>query len=89
MCQRFTALSCKEVINVTDGCRLGYTSDLELDLECGRVIALIVPKPGRFFWPLGQPRDLCDPLGVYPPHRQRPHFGGRQSKRGLPPAGKA
>ena len=49
MCQRFTALSCKEVINVTDGCRLGYTSDLELDLECGRVIALIVPKPGRFF----------------------------------------
>ena len=43
MCQRFTALSCKEVINVTDGCRLGCHSDLERYLEGGRVIALFVP----------------------------------------------
>ncbi|HIQ70370.1 MAG TPA: YlmC/YmxH family sporulation protein [Candidatus Avoscillospira stercorigallinarum] len=49
MYDRFSALSCKEVINVTDGCRLGYTADLELDTSCGRVVALIVPKPGKCF----------------------------------------
>lgn len=46
MCERFSELRCKEVINITDGCRLGYTSDLEL--EDGRVRALIVPGPCRF-----------------------------------------
>lgn len=49
MCERFSTVRCKEVINVSDGCRLGYVSDLELDLETGRVLALIVPSPGRFF----------------------------------------
>ncbi len=49
MYERFSALCCKEVINVTDGNRLGYVGDLELELECGRVVALIVPKPGKFF----------------------------------------
>ncbi len=47
MYERFSTLSCKEVINVTDGNRLGYVSDLELDLDCGRIVALLVPKPGR------------------------------------------
>ena len=49
MSERFSALCCKEVINVCDGSRMGYVSDLELDLETGRVLALIVPGPGRFF----------------------------------------
>ena len=49
MTECFSALRCKEVINVTDGGRLGYTSDLRLDLESGRILALIVPGHGRFF----------------------------------------
>lgn len=49
MMERFSALRCKEVINVCDGCRLGYVSDLELDTETGRVLALVIPSPGRFF----------------------------------------
>ncbi len=48
MCERFSDLRCKEVINVCDGSRLGYVNNLELDLETGRVLALIVPSPGRF-----------------------------------------
>lgn len=48
MCERFSDLRCKEVINVRDGSRLGYVNNLELDLETGRVLALIVPGPGRF-----------------------------------------
>lgn len=39
----------KDVINMTDGKRLGKISDLELDLTQGRVRALIVPGSGRFF----------------------------------------
>ena len=49
MVERFSQLRCREVINVRDGSRLGYVSDLELDLETGRVLSLIIPCPGRFF----------------------------------------
>ena len=47
MTERFSSLRCREVINVCDGCRLGFVSDLELDTESGRVTALIVPCPGK------------------------------------------
>lgn len=39
----------KEVINLCDGSRLGFVSDVELDLDCGRVIALIVPCCQKLF----------------------------------------
>ena len=37
-----TELRCKEVINKSNGCRLGPVSDVEVDSCCGRVTALIV-----------------------------------------------
>lgn len=43
----------KDIINITDGKRLGKISDLELDLNQGRVRALIVPGSGRFFGMFG------------------------------------
>lgn len=49
MIMDFSELRCKEVINLSDGRRLGYVSDLELETESGRVISLSVPCPGRFF----------------------------------------
>lgn len=39
----------KDVINMIDGKRLGRISDLELDLNQGRVRALVVPGTGRLF----------------------------------------
>ncbi len=39
----------KDVINMLDGKRLGRISDLELDLNQGRVRALVVPGSGRLF----------------------------------------
>ena len=33
----------KEVINVSDGRRLGFVSDVEIDLEQGRIEAIILP----------------------------------------------
>lgn len=44
---RFLDLKEKEVINCKDCKRLGYIADLELDMENGRVIAIIVPGPGK------------------------------------------
>lgn len=37
-----TELRCKEVIDKSNGCRLGLISDVEVDSCCGRVTALII-----------------------------------------------
>lgn len=31
----------KEIINICDGRRLGYVADVEVDVSCGRIIAII------------------------------------------------
>lgn len=45
---RLATLKCKEVVNICDGCRLGYVCDVELDLISGRIIALLLPGPAGF-----------------------------------------
>ncbi len=47
-CMRLSELRCREVICLDDGRRLGYVCDLEIDLSCGKITALILPGPGRF-----------------------------------------
>ena len=44
----------KEVIDLSDGSRLGYVGDLMVDLEAGRVTALVVPGRLRLFGLLGR-----------------------------------
>lgn len=44
---RIAELRDKEIINISDGCRFGYVGDVEVDLETGRVKALIVPQGGQ------------------------------------------
>ncbi len=39
----------REIINITDGKRLGFLGDLDIDLEEGRVKAIIIPGPIRVF----------------------------------------
>ena len=46
---RFADFRCKEVINICDGCRLGYVGDVECRLPDGQLTALIIPGPYRFF----------------------------------------
>ena len=60
MC-RMSELRCKEVINICDGGRLGFVQDLELDLDTGRVTALLVPGPCRFFGLFGRETDYVIP----------------------------
>lgn len=39
----------KEVINLCDGTRLGFVADVELDLDCGSVVSLLVPSDAKLF----------------------------------------
>ena len=58
---RIAQLRYKEVISVEDGARYGYVGDMEVDLESGRVRALIVPGRKRFFGLLGREEDKVIP----------------------------
>ena len=53
----------KEVINIIDGKRLGFISDLDIDLENGIVKALIIPGQSRILKPLHSIRRTCYSMG--------------------------
>ena len=44
---RFSDLCEKEVVNVKDCRCLGSVRDLDIDKECGRILALIVHRTGK------------------------------------------
>jgi len=51
----------KEIINLNDGARYGFVSDLELDTEDGKIISLIVPGPGRVLGVFGRDQEYRIP----------------------------
>ena len=61
MQSRIRDLRCKEVINICDGCRLGYVDDVELRVPEGQVIAVIVYGPCRFFGLFGRGEEYYVP----------------------------
>ena len=58
---RIRDLRCKEVINICDGCRLGYVGDVEVRVPEGQVTAVIVNGPGRFFGLFGRGEEYYVP----------------------------
>jgi len=46
----------KEIINEIDGGRLGYISDVEIDMENGKILKIIVPGKAKFLGIFG--RDM-------------------------------
>lgn len=58
---KISDLRVRDVVNVRDGKKLGNVSDLELDLEQGRITALVVPGPGRFLGIFGRYKDYVIP----------------------------
>ena len=54
-------LKLKEVINVVDGKRLGNITDIEIDVETGRLTAIVVPGLGKFFGFFGRNEDVVIP----------------------------
>ncbi|HBF36710.1 MAG TPA: YlmC/YmxH family sporulation protein [Firmicutes bacterium] len=51
----------REVVNVLDGRRLGLASDLEIEVETGKIKAIVVPGPGKFLWLFGKSDDFVIP----------------------------
>ena len=56
-----TELHCKEVICVATGQRIGYVTDVEIELPEGRVLAILVPGPCRFLGIWGRQDDYVIP----------------------------
>ena len=47
----------KDVINICDGRRLGCVDDVEVDINSGRLVSIVVPCDGRLFG-FGKSRSL-------------------------------
>ena len=58
---KFTELRCKEVICICDGQRLGYVSDVKIEVPSGCVTAIVVPGPCRFLGLWGRKDDYIIP----------------------------
>ena len=61
MAVRFSELQCKEVICLSDGRRLGFIEDAEVEVPEGNVCAIVVPGPCRFFGLFGRKDDYIIP----------------------------
>ncbi len=61
MVQKFTELRCKEVICMADGRRLGFVTDVKIEVPEGKVCAIIVPGPCRFLGLFGRRDDFLIP----------------------------
>ena len=61
MGMRVTDLSCKEVVCIADGSRLGYVSDVEVEVPRGQVQSIVVPGKCKFFGLLGHTEDYVIP----------------------------
>ena len=92
MLMKFCQLRRKEVINLCDGCRLGYVGDLELTLPEGTIKGIIVFGPCRFFGLFGRREDFYVPwdcvqkfgddiILVDKPFQRRENRDGRKGRR--------
>lgn len=54
-------LSLKDVVNISDGKKLGGISDVEFDLEDGRLTAIVVPGSGKFLGFFSRGEDIVIP----------------------------
>lgn len=51
----------KEVINMSDGKRLGFVRDVEINLESGKLDAIVIPGEGRIFGLFGKDNEYVIP----------------------------
>lgn len=58
---RISDLRARDVVNILDGKKLGHICDIELDLEIGKVIAIILPGRLRGFSIFAKREDIVIP----------------------------
>lgn len=51
----------RDIVNVADGRRIGVVGDLEIDVESGRITAVVVPGAARFLGLFGSEGDYRIP----------------------------
>lgn len=51
----------REVINISDGKRLGYVYDIEINFEEGKIESIVVPGPSKFKNLFGKNGDVVIP----------------------------
>ena len=61
MGMRLTQLQCNEVICVSDGRRLGFIEDVEVEIPEGTIHAILVPGSGKGLGLMGRKDDLRIP----------------------------
>ena len=61
MSVKFTDLQCREVICVSTGQRLGFISDIQIQVPEGTVCAVVVPCPAKLFGLSGRREDYIIP----------------------------
>ena len=58
---KFSDLQCKEVICVSTGQRLGFISDVQIEVPDGSLCAIVVPCPGKLPYFPGRRDDYIIP----------------------------
>ena len=61
MSVKFTELQCKEVICLSDGRRLGFVTDVLVEMPEGKICAIVVPGPCRVLGVAGRQDDYVIP----------------------------
>ena len=51
----------KEIVNILDGKKLGTVTDIEIDVESGRLTSIFVPGHGRVFGLFGRNDEIVIP----------------------------
>ena len=64
MSVKFTQLQCKEVICVSDGRRLGFVTDVLVEMPEGKISAIVVPGKCRVLGVAGPQEDFVIPWGA-------------------------
>ena len=55
---KISELKQKDVININDGRRLGVVYDVEIDMEKGKIDALVIPGTGRILGLFSKESDI-------------------------------
>jgi YlmC/YmxH family sporulation protein len=55
---KISELKQREVININDGRRLGIVYDVEIDMEKGKIDAIVIPGTGRILGLFSKESDI-------------------------------
>lgn len=58
---KIAELKSKEIINAADGRRMGFLADVDINLQDGRLEALVLQRPGGLFGWMGKEREFIIP----------------------------